>query len=179
MPHVFDIAPTSRAKCRGCEQNIDKDTPRFGERQPNAFGDGEMTLWFHPLCAAYSRPAPVLETLAEQDVDDAARLAAAAQPGIAHRRLPRLRSAERASSGRARCRSCRELIGKDSWRLRLVFVDDYPFQPAGFIHAACAREYFDDGDCLPRLHHFSPALDDADWQSIEADLRSAPPAAIK
>ena len=182
MPHVFDTAPTARAKCRGCEQKIDKGAARFGERQPNAFGDGEMTLWFHPLCAAYTRPAAVLEALqeaggtgelaavAEPGVDDAATLKVIAEQGVAHRRLPRLRSAERASSGRARCRSCRELIAKDAWRLQLVFVDDYPFQPAGFVHAGCAQDYFDTSAVGDRLRHFGASLTESELAEIQAEL---------
>ena len=52
MPHVFEPAPTGRAKCRGCGRAIAKGELRFGERLPNPFAEGEMTLWFHPLCAA-------------------------------------------------------------------------------------------------------------------------------
>ena len=173
MPHVFDSAPTSRAKCRGCETKIEKGEPRFGERQPNAFGDGEMTLWFHPLCAAYTRPAAVLQALAAQRVEDAAALKSTAEFGISHRRLPRLRGAERASSGRARCRSCREPIAKDSWRLRLVFVDDFPFQPAGSIHAGCAKEYFETAEVGDRIRHFSSKPNAAELAAIEAEVLAA------
>ncbi len=56
MPHVFEPAPTGRAKCRGCGRPIEKGEARFGERIPNPFAEGETTLWFHPLCAAYKRP---------------------------------------------------------------------------------------------------------------------------
>ena len=65
MPHVFEPAPTGRAKCRGCGRAIAKGELRFGERLPNPFAEGEMTLWFHPLCAAYKRPEAVLQALAE------------------------------------------------------------------------------------------------------------------
>ena len=50
----------------------------------------------------------ILETLERGEP-----LAAAARFGIEHRRVPRLHGAERATSGRAHCRSCRELIAKD------------------------------------------------------------------
>ncbi|MGH7341280.1 MAG: PARP-type zinc finger-containing protein, partial [Candidatus Rokuibacteriota bacterium] len=65
MPHVFETASSGRAKCRGCAQPIAKGDLRFGERLPNPFGEGEMTLWFHPICAAYKRPEPILEALGE------------------------------------------------------------------------------------------------------------------
>src|SRR5690606_867987 len=47
MSHVIEHAASGRAKCRGCGEKIDKDELRFGEKEPNTFGDGEMTLWFH------------------------------------------------------------------------------------------------------------------------------------
>jgi hypothetical protein len=60
MPHVIEHATSGRAKCRGCGGRIDKDALRFGENRPNAYGDGEMTLWFHVPCAAYKRQEPFL-----------------------------------------------------------------------------------------------------------------------
>ena len=42
---------------------------RFGERLPNPFAEGEMTVWFHPLCAAYKRffnhIDPYMKTMAQ------------------------------------------------------------------------------------------------------------------
>ncbi len=107
MPHTIETATSARAKCRGCDQKIAKDELRFGERQPNAFGEGEMTLWFHLPCAAYKRPAPFLEIAASSGEPAAAALVPVAELGIAHRRLPRVNGAERAPTGRARCRSCK------------------------------------------------------------------------
>src|ERR671919_1500497 len=116
MAHVIEPASSGRAKCRGCGKRIDKGALRRGERLPSPLGEGEMTLWFHPACAAYKRPAPFLEaTKATTEVllDELPRLQAAAELGIAHRRLPRLDGVKRAPTGRARCRACRELIEKD------------------------------------------------------------------
>lgn len=137
-----------------------------------------MTLWFHLPCAAYSRPEPFLETQAAASPEHAQEaLAAAARFGIEHRRVPRLHGAERASSGRATCRSCRELIAKGEWRLPLVFFEEYRFNPGGYIHAGCAREYFETVDLLDRIRHYSPELRDAELAEIAAALatpRAAP-----
>ena len=65
VAHVFEPAPSSRARCRGCGLPIGKGEVRFGERITNPFADGETTLWFHPLCAAYKQPEPMLEALAQ------------------------------------------------------------------------------------------------------------------
>ena len=137
-----------------------------------------MTLWFHLPCGAYSRPEPFLEAHAAAPPEAQAQpLAEAARFGLAHRRVPRLHGAERASSGRAHCRSCRELIGKGDWRLPLVFFEDYRFNPGGYVHARCARGYFETADLLDRIRHFSPALDDAEVAEVGAAIAAGPAAA--
>jgi hypothetical protein len=178
MAHVIEHAPSGRAKCRGCDTRIDSGELRFGERRPNAFGEGEMTLWFHLPCAAYKRPEPFLEMLdgveaADVSADElvvAQALRPAAEFGVAHRRVPRLDKVDRAPTGRARCRHCRELIGKDGWRIRLVFFEEHRFQPSGFIHAACAKAYFETSDVLERIRHFNPGLGKAECESIGTAL---------
>jgi hypothetical protein len=179
VAHVIESASSGRAKCRSCDQPIAKGDLRFGERQPNAFGDGEMTLSFHLTCGAYSRPEPFLEAQGTAAPDlQLEALAAAAHFGIAHRRVPRLHGAERASSGRAHCRSCRELIGKGEWRLPLVFFEEYRFSPGGYIHASCAREYFETVELISRIKHFSPDLREPELAEIASAL-AMPRAAVK
>ncbi len=174
MAHVIEPASSGRAKCRCCDQPIAKGELRFGERQPNAFGEGEMTLWFHLPCAAYSRPEPFLEQRAAAPAEaQFESLAAAARFGIEHRRVPRLHGAERAASGRAHCRSCRELIDKEEWRLALVFFEEYRFNPGGYIHARCAREYFETVDLLDRIRHFSPELREPEFAEVANALTAA------
>jgi hypothetical protein len=173
VAHVIEPASSGRAKCRSCDQPIAKGELRFGERQPNAFGEGEMTLWFHLPCGAYSRPEPFLEAQGAAPVEAEAQLeqlASAARFGIEHRRVPRLHGAERATSGRAHCRSCRELIRKGEWRLPLVFFEDYRFNPGGYLHARCARNYFETAELLDRVRHFSPELRDAEVAEVAAAI---------
>lgn len=180
MPHIIEYATSGRAKCRGCEAKIAKGEIRFGERQPNSFGEGEMTLWFHVPCAAYKRPEPFLEVLdgeESQDISDEDQkvvlgLKATAEFGLAHRRVPRIDKVSLAPTARARCRSCREMIEKDSWRIGLVFFEEYRFQPSGFIHAACAEEYFGTTDVLERVHHFNPGLTTEQLDAISAGVGS-------
>jgi hypothetical protein len=168
MPHVIEPAASGRAKCRGCDQTIAKGELRFGERQPNAFGEGEMTLWFHLLCGAYKRPEPFFEALKEQErVENHDYLASAAEFGIAHRRVPRVNGAERAPSGRARCRSCKQPVEREAWRIALVYFEEFRFEPSGFVHAACAREYFETTDLIERIKYFSPKLDASDLDDVK------------
>ena len=172
MPHVIEKATSGRARCRGCELKITRHELRFGEREPNVFGDGEMTLWFHLDCGAYKRPEPFLEALAAtaEDVPDGEALHAAAEAGIEHRRLPRIDGASRAPTGRATCRHCRELIDKDTWRIALVFFEEYRFQPAGFIHAGCASAYLGTTDIMSRVRHFNPELEPGELDALKESL---------
>ena len=189
MPHVIERATSSRATCRGCGGKIAKGELRFGERLPNPFADdgGEMTHWFHVTCAAFTRPEAFLEATATLDeprqtavgreagtdvpaLADRARLEREAQLGIAHRRLPRIRAASRAPSGRATCRACRQAIDKGGWRLALQYYEDSRFVPSGFIHVRCARPYLETTDIIDRVRHFSPDLSETDIAEIGAEL---------
>ena len=184
MAHVIEHASSSRAKCRGCDEKIAKDELRFGEKAPNAFGEGEMTLWFHLPCAVYKRPEPFLELLggvepqeiSADEMSAAHALKPAAEFGIAHRRVPRVDKVDRAPTGRATCRHCREPIAKDTWRIGLVFFEEYRFQPSGFIHAGCSAEYFGTIELRDRILHFNPALVSGELDAIEAALQPASPA---
>ena len=172
MAHVIQPAPSARAKCRGCGERIAAGELRFGESLPNPFAEGETTHWFHLDCAAFKRPEPLLTTLdaRSEPLADAERLMAEAKRGVAHRRLPRINGAERATSGRAQCRSCRSSIQKGAWRIPLVFYEDGRFAPSGYVHVPCAQGYFETTDVIPRLKRFSPALSDEDLRAIEAEL---------
>lgn len=170
MSHVFELASTGRAKCRGCGGAIARGELRFGERLANPFADGrEMTLWFHPECAAYKRPEPLLEALADAPAAaDREALERIARAGLTHRKLPRIDGAERAPSGQATCRSCREPIARGTWRIRLVFFEEGRFAPGGYVHLDCGKAYFETDDILERLLRFSPALDDEARASLRA-----------
>ncbi len=168
MGHVFESAPSGRSKCRGCGGTIALDELRFGERLPNPFGEGEMTLWFHPMCAAYKRPEPLLQALGEtaQSIPDRAALERAAQGSLAFRRIPRINGAEKAPSAKARCRSCRQPIERGAWRIRLTFYEEGRFSPGGFVHLDCRKAYFETDDITDRLLWFSPAMSDAEREEL-------------
>ena len=171
MSHRFEAASSGRSKCRGCGQGIAKGELRFGERLPNPFGEGEVTHWFHPLCAAYKRPEPMLETLAAvPDVPGKEALQQAASRSAAAKRLPRIDGAERSPSGQARCRQCREPIERDTWRIRLVLHEEGNFSPGGFVHLKCRRDYFEADDILEQMLHFSRALGADDREALKRAL---------
>ncbi len=170
--HIIEPAASGRAKCRGCGRTIAKAELRMGERIENPFADGLTTLWFHLQCAAYKRPEIFLAALQAHDgaVPDSDRLKSDAMVGVEHRRLPRVNGAQRDPSGRATCRSCRERIGKAEWRIALDFYEEGRFNPAGYIHAGCAREYLETTDIIDRAAHFTPDLDDSDVNEIRSVL---------
>ena len=178
VPDVIEPSPSGRAKCRGCGRVIEKATLRFGESLPNPYAEGEALFWFHLPCAAMMRPEKVL-ALADASVavipenDELRRLATF---GVAHRRLPRLAGAERASSGRAHCRHCRELIPKGEFRLRLQMFEEGRMTPIGTIHASCAEPYFGTRDILERVVRLTPELTEPDTVEIARALATPPPA---
>ena len=177
MPHVIERASSGRAKCRGCGEKIAGGEWRFGESLPNPFDDkgGEMTHWFHLPCGAFRRPEPFLEALnaSSETLDDRETLAREAALGVAHHRVPRVSTAERATSGRATCRACKTTIEKDGWRIALVFYQDGRFVPSGFIHVGCAPAYLETTEIMPRLRHFSPVLQPSDFDEIQRELSKA------
>jgi hypothetical protein len=186
MSDRLEAAPSGRAQCRACGTKIEKGALRFGEALPSAYGEGDApTLyWFHPACAARRRPekfAALLRQGAEAApaLPDAEALLAQADLGVTYPKLARLEVAEKASSGRARCRQCRELIPAGAWRLRLSnFEQSGFFEPFGFVHTGCAQAYFGLPDLAAlgeRLRQASPDLDAAALDEIlSAEQRAEP-----
>ncbi len=175
MPDVIALAPTSRSKCRGCDRSIDKGTLRFGEADVNPFGEGETQRWFHLECAALRRPerfGPALESAA--DVPERDALSALIKTGLEHPRLVRIAGAERAPSGRAHCRHCRELIEKGALRVALQIWEDGRFSPMGSIHAHCAPSYFGTRELMDRIERSSPELPEVDAQALQELVANAP-----
>ena len=179
MPHAIEPATTGRSKCRACGAQIPKDTLRFGERLPNPFGDegSETTHWYHVLCGAYRRPESFGEVLKTEarNLPNYPDLARAVALGLAHRRVERINSVERATTGRARCRHCREPIAKDQWRIGLVFFEEGMSNAAGFIHAGCAGDYFETTDIIDRLRHFGDNLTEPDLAELSKLVGSSSP----
>jgi hypothetical protein len=181
VPDSIQAAPTGRAKCRGCGNTIAKAELRFGETGPNAFGEGEATSWFHLACAALMRPEKLEPVLAasSEELPERDWLAETVRFGIEHRRLPRLLRAERASSGRAHCRSCRELIAKGEWRFALQMFEEGRPNSIGTIHASCAEAYFGTADVLARARRLTPDLSDADIEDLKKALSVQRPGLAK
>jgi len=173
VPDVIETAKSGRASCRGCGRSIARGELRFGESLPNAYAEGESLFWFHLVCAACMRPGKfglALE-ICSQPIPESEWLRQAASVGLAHERLARLVRAERAPSGSAHCRECRELVGKGSWRLALQMFEEGRMQPIGTIHAECAEAYFGTNDILDRIQRLTEGLKAAELSEIEQLIR--------
>jgi ribosomal protein L37AE/L43A len=172
MPDVIEAASSGRAKCRGCGNTIDKGTLRFGERAPNPFAEGEseVTYWFHVRCAAYRRPERFVALTPEQleGVEDVAALVDIAKQGVEHHRLPRITGVERAKSGRAKCRHCKEAIAGGEWRFVLTIWQEARFEPMGFAHVRCAAAYFGTANIEPWVRYAVPDLPAEDLAELRA-----------
>ena len=97
---------------------------------------------------------------------------------MAHHRLPRIAGVERAKSGRAKCRHCKEAIAARELRAILSIWQDGRFEPMGFAHMRCARDYLGTTDLEPWLRFAAPDLPAAEWDELRSVLASpagAPP----
>jgi hypothetical protein len=171
----FEVASTGRSKCRACGTTIAKGEVRLGDKHPNPFAEGETTYWFHALCAAYRRPESFMVAItAEASLGtlpaDIATLTQLAEPAAQHPRLSRINKVEQAASGRARCRHCRQAIDKGAWRLSLEIFHDGRFDPMGFIHLSCQKDYFGVGAELTRVLRGTPDLAPEQRAEIQAVL---------
>jgi hypothetical protein len=175
VPNAIETASSGRAKCRGCGRTISKGELRFGEAVANAYAEGETLLWFHVPCAACARPEQLKGTLegSTLEIPERAWLERAMELGALHNRVQRIARAERASSGRATCRACRELIEKGSLRIVLQMFEESRMSPIGTIHAKCAFPYFGTVDVLDRLERFSPDLSESDVNELSALVRES------
>ena len=173
MPSSIERATTGRAKCRVCGQAIAKGDARFGEALPSAYGEGESMFWFHLACAACARPESLLPVLTQssEPLPERAELETLANEGVTQPRLCRLIRAERASSGRAKCRHCREPIAQSAWRLALHLFEEGRFNPIGTIHASCAVGYFGAEPSLPRLKLPGAPLTESELAEVTREMR--------
>jgi hypothetical protein len=144
MPHRIEPAPSGRASCRGCKKPIAKDTLRFAEETPNPYSEdgGTSFRYWHLSCAATKLANEVRDAMAsyEGPIDDRSSLEAIVQQHV----RPDLPYAERAPSGRARCRACDGAIQKGELRVAFERVFESPMGPqkaAAYAHPRCVQRY--------------------------------------
>ena len=165
-PYLIENARSSRSKCRTCRRNIDKDTPRLGILLEGPYGTGY--LWHHLKCAA-RRKFEDVEAAYEQEawapelklpaLDELRKLKEVAEKARSEKKDAPW--AERAKSGRSKCKHCDELIEKDSWRVILDRTVEFFGQerkgPVN-IHPACVAAELNSEDCATEIEGFADAL---------------------
>ena len=142
----IEPAPSGRAACRGCKQVIAKGVLRFAEEFQNPYSEeaGTSFRYWHLPCAAVKLANELGEALAlyADPIDDRGSLEALVRE---HRR-PEMPYAERAGSGRARCRACDEAIKKGELRIAFERTFEGPMGPqkgAAYAHARCLARYLE------------------------------------
>jgi hypothetical protein len=146
MPHRIEPAPSGRAGCRGCKAPIAKGALRFAEefQSPYSEDGGPAFRYWHLPCAAEKLANEVSAALTGYDgqVDDRASIEAT----IAAHLRPEMPYAERAGTGRARCRACDLTIKKGELRVAFERVFDSPMGPqkgAAYAHVKCVPVYLE------------------------------------
>jgi hypothetical protein len=146
MPHKVEVAPSGRASCRGCKEGIAKGSVRFAEETPNPYSeDGGMAYrYWHLACAAPKLANELGAALSAFDgpIDDRASIDAL----VAEHTRPDMPYAERAGSGRARCRACDVTIRKGELRVAFERTYESPMGPqrgAAYAHPQCVARYLE------------------------------------
>jgi ribosomal protein L37AE/L43A len=149
MAHKVEVSPSGRASCRGCKKTIAKGAPRFGEEFVNQFSEegGTSYRYWHLECAATQLANELAGALAAYEGPPLAIESREALDAlIGEHTRPTMPYAERASTGRARCRACDENIAKGALRVAFERTLDTPMGPqksAAYAHAKCARRYLE------------------------------------
>jgi hypothetical protein len=146
MPHKIEPAPSGRASCRGCKETIAKGALRFAEEAPNPYSDdgGTSFRYWHLPCAAKKLANELRAALGAYDgpIDDRPSIEAL----VEEHALPEMPYAERASSGRARCRACDAGIAKGELRVAFERTLESPTGPqkaAAYAHPKCVTRYLE------------------------------------
>lgn len=155
---------------------------RFGEEyaSPYAQEGGMAVRYWHLACAAPKLANELAAALAAYEgppIEDRAAVDAL----IAEHLRPPLPYAERAGTGRARCRACDETIAKGELRVAFERTFEGPMGPqkgAAYAHAKCVPKYLahemERGREAPELADLLRAvrehsnLEEADLQRVEA-----------
>jgi len=165
-PYLIEAARSSRSKCRTCRRKIDKDMLRLGILLEGPYGTGY--LWHHLNCAARKRIEDVEAAYGEEawgegvevpPLDELRKLKEVAEKKAAERKTPPW--AERAKSGRSKCKHCDQPIEKGSWRVILgrevEFFGQTRTGPVN-IHPGCVNAEFQEEHCATEPEELEPGI---------------------
>lgn len=167
-PYKVEPARSSRSRCRTCRKKIEKGDLRIGVLLEGPYGTGY--LWHHLKCAARRRLDDVEaayeagaweEGLEVPPIEELRELAEKAEKAKAEKK--ELPHAERAPSGRAKCKHCDERIEKGAWRVVLgrstEFYGQVRTAPIN-VHPRCVAAELRAEDCA------------TEPETLEQDLRA-------
>lgn len=176
-----EAARSSRSRCRTCRRKIDKGTLRLGVLLEGPYGTGY--LWHHLRCAAKRRLDDVRaayereaweEGLDVPPLAELEKLEEKAREARANRREAPY--AERARSGRSKCKHCGEGIAEGAWRVVLLREVRFGNQVRGTpinVHTGCVAAELRAEDCLTEAEGFEQALRANSQDLAPAELEEA------
>lgn len=167
-PYKIEAARSSRSRCRTCNRKINKGLTRLGVLLEGPYGTGY--LWHHLTCAAKRRFEDVEQAYElkawgdEQEVElppleELRKLREEAEEKKAKRQTPPY--AEKAPTGRSKCKHCEELIPKDAFRVVLARTVEFYGQVRAAeikVHAGCVAAELRGEDCCIDSEGFEEAV---------------------
>lgn len=166
-PYMIEPARSSRSKCKTCRRSIDKGKLRLGILVEGPYGTGYM--WHHLTCAARRRFEDVeaayegrcwAEEVEVPALEELAKLREKAEE--AKKKRKELPYAERAPTGRSKCKHCNEPIAHDGWRVALgrgvEFGRQVRTSPIN-VHPTCVGAEIRADDCMTEIEGFADALE--------------------
>ncbi|MHA1214982.1 MAG: hypothetical protein ACTSPG_06775 [Candidatus Hodarchaeales archaeon] len=154
----LEPAKSGRAKCRGCQEKINKGEIRVGLPYSFAMKDGreiESYHYYHVNCVPSSKVSSVLEILQETEFIDSEKLEVirnALESARSQRRqkLSIKTFIEKSPSSRATCKICEDKILKEEFRVIEPFSveleDGRVFPSKKYYHFECYINTKDDMD---------------------------------
>lgn len=165
-PYKIEHARSSRSRCRTCRRAIEKGTLRLGVLLEGPYGTGY--LWHHLKCAAKRRAEDVEAAYDQRAWDEGIEVPALQELRKLKQEAEEKKAkqktapwAERAPTGRAKCKHCDETIEQASWRVTLLrevtFGNQTRATPIN-VHARCVSAELRAEDCLTEVDGFEAAL---------------------
>jgi hypothetical protein len=165
-PYIIEAARSSRSKCRGCRKKIEKGKARVGVLVDGFYGPGYS--WNHVKCLARKDISKVEEAyelvswaddLTMPTLESLRKEAEKAESKKKEKKLAPY--AERAPTGRSKCKHCGEGIEKGAWRVAVLREVEFGAQVrAGPInvHPGCVAEALMQPDSRTEPEGFEEAL---------------------
>nr|XP_045597735.1 poly [ADP-ribose] polymerase 1-like isoform X1 [Procambarus clarkii] len=185
LPYRAEYAKSGRASCRGCKENIGKETLRLAVMVQSPMFDGKVPHWYHQMCFFGKQRPRTVADIAHFDTlrwEDQEKIKAKVESGgggsvpsgnVKAGKKGKKAAAggmldfltEYAKSGRAMCRGCETKISKgeiriskkefDSDRAKMYGPVDQWHHVDCFVKKREELQFFESGDMLPGYNTLS------------------------